>query len=104
MMPIPRSVLTSALLAGALATIPLAACDGGPGGGGRPAAEGIDTTRDEAMDGLSPEELQERAQAMPPEQAEALGIVDSTIHIPDPTLADTFVSPPGPPLQPPPRR
>ncbi|MBA2671851.1 MAG: hypothetical protein H0U67_15905 [Gemmatimonadetes bacterium] len=38
--------------------------------GGEPVAEG-----------LSPEEIRQRAEPMTPEQAEQLGIVDTTIHV-----------------------
>lgn len=35
----------------------------------------------EAYDGLSPAQIESQAEAMSPEQAEELGIVDSTIHM-----------------------
>jgi hypothetical protein len=41
----------------------------------------MDTTNQQEMDGLSREQIQQRARAMSPAQAEALGIVDTTIHV-----------------------
>jgi hypothetical protein len=37
----------------------------------------------EAVEGVSPEELSERAQPMTPEEARALGVVDTTIQVAD---------------------
>ena len=34
-----------------------------------------------AVEGLTPEQIQAEAEAMSPEEAESLGIVDSTIHV-----------------------
>jgi hypothetical protein len=54
-------------------------------------------------EGLSPEQIRQRAEPMTPEQAEQLGIVDTTIHVeqlatPDDTLLRTdTVPPPGAP-------
>lgn len=45
-----------------------------------PAAE-TDTTARPVVEGLSPEQLQERAEPMSPEQAEQLGIIDTSIHV-----------------------
>ncbi|MET0396349.1 MAG: hypothetical protein ABW277_05970, partial [Longimicrobiaceae bacterium] len=45
-----------------------------------PAAE-IDTTNRQALDGMSADQVRAEASSMTPEQAEALGIVDSTIHV-----------------------
>ncbi len=36
-----------------------------------------------ALEGLSPEQLEQRAEAMTPEQAEELGVVDTTIRVND---------------------
>lgn len=60
----------------------LAACGrGGEGEKGPPDAAQMDTTNESPIDGLSREQIQRTAQPMTPEQAEALGIVDSTIHV-----------------------
>lgn len=41
----------------------------------------MDTTNQHALDGLSAEQIRARAEAMSPERAEALGIIDTTIHV-----------------------
>ncbi len=40
-----------------------------------------DTTNRQALDGMSADQVRAEASSMTPEQAEALGIVDSTIHV-----------------------
>jgi hypothetical protein len=60
-------------IAGTLLLLAAAGCERGAGGEG---ASGTgDTT---GIEGLSPEELQQQAQPMSREQAEQLGIVDTT--------------------------
>lgn len=71
-----------------------AGCDAEPEVEDLPAAEGVDTMNESAMDGLSREQILEGAEAISPEEAEARGIIDSTIHIPDPTISDTLFFPP----------
>jgi hypothetical protein len=57
--------------------------------------------QEKTMEGLSRDEIREHAEAVSPEQAENLGIVDSTIFLEDPTIdLDTILPvqtpPPGP--------
>ena len=93
MQPIrPLLSRTPALLGVLLLPPALAGCEGGAGDA-PPAAEAIDTTNQSAMDGLSREQIRAQSEALPPEQAEAMGIIDSVVHIPDPTL-DTLTLPP----------
>lgn len=68
----------------ALPGVLLAGCGrGGAGGEAAPdsAASATDTTNRQALDGLSAQQVEAEASSMTPEQAEALGIVDSTIHV-----------------------
>jgi len=60
-----------------------AACTRDEGGNAPPAdaAAEIDTTNRQALDGMSADQVRAEASSMTPEQAEALGIVDSTIHV-----------------------
>jgi len=48
-----------------------------------PATEAVDPAQREAVEGVSPEELRERAQPMTPEEARELGVVDTTIQVAD---------------------
>ena len=55
-----------------------------PGGGEEtpPAAQIVDTTNADALDGLSSEQVSAKAEALTPEQAAARGIaVDTSIHV-----------------------
>lgn len=54
--------------------------EGGSAAAADPAAE-TDTTNRQALDGMSADQVRAEASSMTPEQAEALGIVDSTIHV-----------------------
>lgn len=75
---VPRVVLLLALPCVLLA----GACSRDEAGGARAAGAGeTDTTNQRALDGLSTEQVQEQARPLSPEQAEALGIVDTTIHV-----------------------
>lgn len=69
----------------ALPAVLLAAGCGRGGAGGAAAADSTaaatDTTNRQALDGLSAQQVEAEASSMTPEQAEALGIVDSTIHV-----------------------
>lgn len=68
----------------ALPAVLLAAGCGRGGAGGAAAADSAaatDTTNRQALDGLSAQQVEAEASSMTPEQAEALGIVDSTIHV-----------------------
>ncbi len=47
--------------------------------------------QDPEYDGLSREEIEERASPMTPEEAERLGIVDTTIHIEPPVNPDSLL-------------
>ena len=93
--------------AAVLLALLLAACGGRGEGGAAPPESGVmDTTNQQAIDGLSRRQIERQAQPMTPEQAEALGLVDTTIHIeseradsgfaPDPTDG----LPPGRPAAP----
>jgi hypothetical protein len=54
----------------------------------------VDTTNTDALDGLSSQEVEAKAEALTPEQAAARGIVvDSTIHVEN--LSSTDSTPPG---------
>jgi hypothetical protein len=66
--PHPRALVAALLLALSVA--------GGCRREEEPAQEGA-----AAADGLSRDQIEERAEAMSPEQAEQMGIVDSTIHV-----------------------
>ena len=77
-------------LAGVLLLAVAVACRGGAEGEG--AAEG-DTT---GIEGLSPEQLQQQAQPMSHEQAEQLGIVDTTEAPPPAPVAPGDTAAPGP--------
>ena len=73
-----RTPLTLAL-AGLLA---LAACGKGEKEDAAPdAGAAIDTLNDNPLDGVSQEQIQRQATPMTPEQAEQMGIVDTTIHV-----------------------
>ncbi len=61
--------------------------DGGPAD--------IDTTNASALDGLSNQQIEGSAEAMTPEQAQQLGIVDSSIHVENLGSADTVAPRPG---------
>lgn len=90
----PSSSLVRLCVLAAAAPL-LAACPGRD----RDAADAavrIDTTNEEALDGLSAEQLQRQAEPMSPEEARAMGIVDTTIHLEQERDADTIV--PEPPL------
>lgn len=71
-MRVPSAAL-AALLACALA---ITGC--GRDGNGSEAEEPV---AEPVAEGLSPEEIQRQAEPMSPEQAEQLGIVDTTIHV-----------------------
>lgn len=47
--------------------------------------------REPEYDGLSREQIEERASSMTPEEAERLGIIDSTIHIEPPINPDSVI-------------
>ncbi len=78
-----RSLLRAALVLLALAP---AAC------GDDEAEPGAAVVRDTAaaVDGLSREQIEERARAMSPEQAESLGIIDTITRIEPPVAPDTL--------------
>ncbi|MDP9348419.1 MAG: hypothetical protein M3P24_04650 [Gemmatimonadota bacterium] len=74
----------------------LAACGGGgeeKGPAATPAA--MDTLNQQEIDGLSREQIRQRAEPMTQEQARALGIIDTTIHMESMT-SDTIGHPPDP--------
>lgn len=50
-------------------------------------------TGDAVVDGVTNEELEQNAQPMSPEQAERMGIVDSTIRIDNPAAGSDTVRP-----------
>ena len=74
-------------IAGVLLLSVAVACEGGAGGEGSAAG---DTT---GIEGLSPEQLQEQAQPMSREQAEQLGIVDTTEAAPPAPVAPGDTAP-----------
>lgn len=98
-----RNPTGPALLRSALTALLLVGC-GGEGDGSDPEDLGesleIDTTNQTAIDGLSRDQLEARVEPMSPERAEALGIVDTSIHLQSPDLIDTVI-PLGGEVQPP---
>lgn len=48
---------------------------------------------EEALEGLSPEQIRSRVEPMSPEMAESLGIVDTTIHVEDRNPEDSLLPP-----------
>lgn len=96
-----RTLRLSLLLA--LPCVLLAAGCGREKAGGAAAADSaaeIDTTNRQALDGLSAEQVQAEASSMTPEQAEALGIVDTTIHAESPQSPDDSIIARGRPAAP----
>jgi hypothetical protein len=79
------------------AALPLLAACPGRGEGAADGTARMDTTNQDPLDGLSAEELQRRVEPMTPEEAAAMGIIDTTIHVTEQAVDDTI-----PPLQPPP--
>lgn len=89
--------LSHAALVGAL--VLSAACKGGDSaddGSNDPAAV-IDTTNTEMLDGSSTRQVEQNAEALTPEQAEARGMVDTTIHLENLSSSDS--TPPGATIQ-----
>lgn len=58
-----------------------------------PDANGV-AADSEGYGGLTPEEIRRQAEPMSPEEAESLGIVDTTIHMESPVGDDSLVPPP----------
>lgn len=71
------------LLARALPALLLLACAACDRGADRPEAPATETVpgAGAAVDGLSPAQIERRAEPMSPERAAELGIIDSTIHV-----------------------
>ncbi|HEX2204775.1 MAG TPA: hypothetical protein VHG91_15815 [Longimicrobium sp.] len=65
----------------ALALAAAAACTGGGDDNAAAPPVDVDTTNNNALDGLSAEQIQSQATPMTPEEAAAQGIVDTTIHL-----------------------
>lgn len=85
-----RALLMAALLVG---TAPLAGC-----GGAQEDAQEASTQTEEAMDGLSPEELRRQVEVMSPAKAESLGTqVDTTITVGSPVRSDSVPQAPARP-------
>ncbi|HEX2189416.1 MAG TPA: hypothetical protein VHG51_10985 [Longimicrobiaceae bacterium] len=100
---VPRRVPLLALACSLLA----AGCSPGEDEAGARAAGAaeVDTTNQRALDGLSAEQMQEQARPLTPEQAEAMGMVDTTIHVeslqsPDDSVLMGGASAPPPPSTP----
>ncbi len=90
-----HSVRRSASFAFAITLLMLGGCKAGEDVG----PDTVEAADSGALDGLTREQIREQAQPMTPERAEALGIIDTTIHIEDPTIdLDTII-----PVQVPPR-
>lgn len=70
-----------------------AGCKGDDTDGSNAPAAVIDTTNNEPMDGSSARQVQQQVEMMTPEQAESLGIVDTTIHLENLSSSDS--TPPG---------
>lgn len=77
---IPAAVLILALLA------PASACNGDTDADAARIQADRDTVNESALDGLSRTQIERQAEPMSPEQAEQLGVIDSTIHLEDPTV------------------
>lgn len=73
--PVPSLALTACLLLAA------SACDGDRGAGAEQAVPASENDR--AMDGLSPAQIERRAEPMSPERAAELGIIDTTVSVSD---------------------
>ncbi len=73
------------VLAAVLALVVLSACG--------PAEQQVaePPLREPEYDGLSREQIEEQASPMTPEEAERLGIIDSSIHIEPPINPDSFI-------------
>ncbi|HEX8432056.1 MAG TPA: hypothetical protein VF625_12235 [Longimicrobium sp.] len=76
-----------------LAAVVLGGCKSDGDSGQGPGAAAIDTTNDNALDGLSTQQVQREAQAVSPDQADQQGLVDSTIHLENLSSSDS--APPG---------
>lgn len=93
------------IFAGALLSVVLAgtACDRvSDGDADVDVAAPRDTLNDSPLDGLSRQQIKRQAEPMSPERAEQLGVVDTTIHLEDPTVnLDTVlpVNVPRPPAR-----
>lgn len=95
-------IRTGRALAAAAAALLLAGC---PGGGDEhaPREARRDTANTSWEDGLSASQVQDKARALSPEEAEAAGLaVDTTIHLELPQESDTvFLTRPPQPTPPP---
>src|SRR5690606_23519807 len=86
-----RTAVTLLLASAGLA---LGAC------GGDAADEPVVTDQPQRYEGLSPAEIQSQAEPMTQEEAERLGIVDTTIGVGAPMNPDSVVPPAGAPVVP----
>lgn len=88
-----RAVVVAALLC----MVPLASC-----GEARTEPEEVPAESGGPMDGLSPEEMQQRVEAMSPAQAESMGtVIDTTITVGSPVRPDSELPAPILPGAPP---
>lgn len=88
-MILSRSRLVLALLTGALT---VGGCRGDSEGAGDPSRTAeIDTTNQEALDGLSTEQVQRSAEPLSPEAARQRGLADTTIHLENLGNPDTIL-------------
>jgi hypothetical protein len=89
--------LTRRAALGALLMAAVAACGNRDEAQSAPAVR-VDTTNADALDGLSSQQVEAKAEALTPEQAAARGIaVDSSIHV---EASETTAVAPGAPAQP----
>lgn len=92
MIDVRSRLIAACLLVSALA---VSGCRGNSEGAGDPSRTAeIDTTNQEALDGLSTEQVQRSAEPLSPEAARQRGLADTTIHLenlgnPDTILPET---------------
>lgn len=73
-----------------LAMAVAAACQPAAEPGADAARSPMDTTDTAGANGLSTQQIEQRAEAMSPARAESLGIVDTTIHLEELTTGDSL--------------
>lgn len=85
----------AALLVTALAMVSLSGCRRGEGGRAGDATVEVDTTNRDALDGMSADELRDRAQAISPAEAQQRGLLDTTVHVEQLGSPDSVTPPAG---------
>ncbi len=89
----PKSILRPSRWAAVAACVLLAACPADEREGGA-ATTRMDTANTDWEDGLSASQVETKARALSPEEAEAQGLTaDTTIHLEVPEASDTLLLP-----------